>query len=930
MGDKNLLHPAAEQLTAFGLGQLDEAALLEIESHLTACAACREAVEQVADDTVVSLLRSTATESDANAGPHEDPTQAAGATPAGSVQAPGIPQELAQHPRYRMAELLGVGGMGAVYKAEHLLMERPVALKVLNRSLTGRPEMWDRFRREIKAAARLTHPNIVHAYDAEQAGDSHFLVMEYVEGKSLAAVVAERGPLPVAEACDCIRQAALGLQHAHERGMVHRDVKPQNLMLTPQGQVKILDFGLARLARESVPPAGVPQTGPRAEGRGPEAVTQVGTVMGTPDYIAPEQACNAHEADIRADIYSLGCTLYDLLAGHAPFPEGTPVDKVLAHVERMPRPLTEIRADVPPALARVVERMLAKDPAARYQTPAEVAEALRAFTAAPSPRRRLRRLAAAALLAAAAAVAGAVIYVQTDRGEFVIETADDDVAVRVNDKGVKIRDQASGREYLLRAGKRDVRTGVYEILVSELPEGIEFVTTRFTVRRGGKATATARLVARADKKRDHELLQGTWRAVSGDQEGKPVPEGDLKSISVTFTGQQGSVTMGRYRGKGTFTLDTTQNPRHITVIKDESEGFQGMQGIYSLEGDTLKLCMGEPRDGRPTEFRSRPGFSTLNLVLRREAAAPRPGTATGAGDPNRLLEVATWGTGFKPITRDGVTADEGGWRIEARGERVVRIYETQPPLEDSVVIFRARMKSAGLKGKAYLEMWCRLPGSGESFSRGVMDPLAGTTDWRSYEIPFVLQKDERPDLFKLNVHLEGAGTVWIKDVALLTKPLPPGLKRPSALGPGGKADTVQAFGPSDKPVTTEGVTADQGGWRIEAKEGRGVNLFEVKDPGVEGCLLIYRARMKSSGVQGKAYLEMWCHLPGDPEDSESFSRGLDVPVSGTTDWASYETPFLLEKGEKPDRVKLAVRIEGKGTVWIRDVELLRAPLPAKP
>src|SRR5262249_41980004 len=242
----------------------------------------------------------------------------------------GGPPELAEHPRYRVRELLGVGGMGAVYRAEHLLMERPVALKVINRSLTDRPALVERFRREAPAAARLAHPNSVAAFDAEQAGDTHFLVMEYVEGQSLARVLAERGPLPVTEACAYVRQAALGLQHAHEQGMVHRDIKPHNLMRTPGGQVKILDFGLARFASEAAPPGALLAGPPAGEAPPAASLTQTGTMMGTPEYIAPEQARDAHAADIRADLYSLGCTLYDLLTGQAPFPEGTAVEKVRA------------------------------------------------------------------------------------------------------------------------------------------------------------------------------------------------------------------------------------------------------------------------------------------------------------------------------------------------------------------------------------------------------------------------------------------------------------------------------------------------------------------------------------------------------------------------------------------------------------------------
>ncbi len=245
-------HPTESILIAIGLGQLNEEELADIDGHLANCAACCEVVEGVAPDTLVALLRSTATD----VAKTETPLPGAAA-----------PAALNAHPRYRVGELLGFGGMGAVYKAEHLLMERPVALKVLKRELIDRPATLERFRREVRAAARLTHPNIVAAFDAEQVDDVHFLVMEYVEGVSLSRRSAEHGPLPVAEACDYIRQAALGLQHAHECGMVHRDIKPQNLMLTPGGQVKILDFGLARFAVEG---AGRGTRGEKRVARGEE------------------------------------------------------------------------------------------------------------------------------------------------------------------------------------------------------------------------------------------------------------------------------------------------------------------------------------------------------------------------------------------------------------------------------------------------------------------------------------------------------------------------------------------------------------------------------------------------------------------------------------------------------------------------------------
>jgi hypothetical protein len=383
----HLSHPSSEQLAAFGLGRLEEAAEAAVESHLADCAICRTVVENLPADALVNNLRrfaqpaGPAPPTDSWAG-HEAPT--ATKTPI-APEEPETPPELARHPRYRVLELLGAGGMGVVYKAEHQLMERPVALKLINQSLIKDPEAVERFRREVKSAARLAHPNIVAAHDAEQSGDVHFLVMEFVEGTSLDRLVGEAGPLPVVPACDYVRQAALGLQHAFERGMVHRDIKPGNLMRTPDGRIKVLDFGLARFARESTPPSVSPA--PEGGDRSPEPgvrrscapLTRVGTLMGTPDYMAPEQAASLHAADIRADIYSLGCTLYYLLTGEPPFPKGTTVDKLLAHAEQTPRPLTQVRSDVPPELARIVDRMLAKDPMQRYQTPAEVALALAGF-----------------------------------------------------------------------------------------------------------------------------------------------------------------------------------------------------------------------------------------------------------------------------------------------------------------------------------------------------------------------------------------------------------------------------------------------------------------------------------------------------------------------------------------------------------------------
>lgn len=267
--------------------------------------------------------------------------------------------------QYVIREPVGKGSAGRVYKAVHRSMNRPVAVKVLNAGVTRTAEAREAFQREVRAAARLNHPNVVTAYDAGEVGDRPYLVTEFVDGPSAATLVGERGPLPVAEACEIVRQVAVGLQHAHEQGMVHRDLKPTNLLVgqaskaLPGCVVKVADFGLARL----VAAAGTARTGAL-------------TLVGTPEYVAPEQAQNPALADHRADLYSLGCVFYVLLTGRPPFAGGTADATVSRHQFEVPAPVAWVRPDVPPAVAEVVARLLAKDPNARYQSAAAVAARL--------------------------------------------------------------------------------------------------------------------------------------------------------------------------------------------------------------------------------------------------------------------------------------------------------------------------------------------------------------------------------------------------------------------------------------------------------------------------------------------------------------------------------------------------------------------------
>jgi serine/threonine protein kinase len=266
---------------------------------------------------------------------------------------------------YIILDPLGEGSMGQVFKARHRDLRRVAAVKLIRKDKLHNPNVVKRFEREVRAAAALDHPNIVLAYDADKIGGKHMLVMEYIEGAvDLGRVVAKHGPLPVEQACDCVRQAALGLQHASERGLVHRDIKPHNLLVTADGKtVKIVDMGLARLDELEGDESGT-------------VLTRAGTGLGTADYVAPEQALSSHTADIRADIYSLGCTFYYLLTAQVPFPDGGTVEKLVKHMKEKPRAVERIRPDIPPEVAAVVRKMMAKKPLDRYQTPAEVAAVL--------------------------------------------------------------------------------------------------------------------------------------------------------------------------------------------------------------------------------------------------------------------------------------------------------------------------------------------------------------------------------------------------------------------------------------------------------------------------------------------------------------------------------------------------------------------------
>lgn len=280
----------------------------------------------------------------------------------------GVRPQGLRYDKYVLQDLIGQGGMGRVYLAKDIRLNRRVALKVLSRERMNNPRALARFLREAKVGAQLQHENLVRIYDEGEAHGNRYLVMEYIEGKTVGRLVAEHGPLAPPVAARIARQVALGLDHLHQKGLLHRDVNPLNILVDREGAAKLTDLGLAI-------DLGEPE----------DVVTRDGATVGTFDYISPEQAKHSRSVDIRSDIYSLGCTLYHALAGRVPFPQPSLPEKLYAHQLVTPDSLSTVVAGVPPALEAVVKRMMSKAPEERYATPAAVAQALEPFQGGPAP-----------------------------------------------------------------------------------------------------------------------------------------------------------------------------------------------------------------------------------------------------------------------------------------------------------------------------------------------------------------------------------------------------------------------------------------------------------------------------------------------------------------------------------------------------------------
>jgi uncharacterized protein (TIGR03067 family) len=672
--------PSRDELFDYAVGRLSDEASEGIAEHLESCQTCQAGLATFddADDTLVARLRQP-TEEDPYLGESQCQVALARArsvgrrggspTPEGGGGSLSAPESepptthsglLGTLGEYQLLEKLGHGGMGTVYRAVHTKLDRVVALKVLPKGRSDDQQAIARFEREMKAIGRLDHPNIVRAYDAREIDGKPVLIMEYVEGLDLGKLVRRLGPLPVADACELARQAALGLQYAHQNGLVHRDVKPSNLMLTPEGEVKVLDLGLARFPRADAAGeemtstgrvadaeprvAGVSRSEPPAEqsmpgvegssrsepparpipGTRPDEITGTGQAMGTADYMAPEQASDSHAVDIRADVYSLGCTLYKLLSGRAPFSgekyRGS-FEKMTAHVREPVPPIREYRAEIPEELAAVLDRMLAKDPDGRFAAPLEVVEALQPFCIGCDLPALLVRAEEAAEPPSPA----------LPRGVSSAAPAPQPTPLPFWRRG-RLLAAAVGLMLLSLGG--GIALGIIitihrhgQTTSVELPEG-----SSASIDKAGNLSVTppreSGKPAPSAAKSDFEAIQGTWEVVSGSQNrdnpGLVWPAHPYDRFQQILEGTKVIITKDALKVQGSHVVDITFqyqiNPNTKPKIIDVKAANRVGLGVYELQGDRLTICSSGMTQGapqRPSEVWAEYNSDKELLVLRR-------------------------------------------------------------------------------------------------------------------------------------------------------------------------------------------------------------------------------------------------------------------------------------------------------------------------
>lgn len=617
----------------------------------------------------------------------------------GGFVPPGV-HEIAQlFPQLEILELIGKGGMGAVYKARQPGLDRLVALKILPPRSGADPGFAERFTREARALAKLNHPNIVTVYDfgivrmpeaavgaaaTSSSEHLHYFIMEYVDGVNLRQIE-QAGKLSPREALQIIPQICEALQFAHDEGIVHRDIKPENVLVDKKGRVKIADFGLAKLL--GIPTGELRLTGAR-------------DVMGTPHYMAPEQVEHPQTVDHRADIYSLGVVFYEMLTGELPLGKFAPPSSRTQGMQ------IDVRLD------EVVLHALEKQPERRYQQASEVKTDIENITGQPGKQ----------------------------RPAFASATNEAKAKAELNSALNQVRGPAVG---LVCAGILNwilIPFIMYFILLASSPPRVDGFAHQFLlpINLAGLGLAKMSVVGLMLMPfvLCSFLLYAALKMMRLEAYGAAIAGCIIAMV----------VTPGNIIGfpAGVWAL--------VVLLRPEVR-----EAFYKKTAESA--ARGQISNRAPWLWAS---AVVLVLLLFGVGLFLRPSKRPAI--PPRVVRAFT--TEDKPISQD-VVRTEDGWVINCTGPQTIRLFEVpNPGVEDCTVIYQAQLKSEGLVGKAYLEMWCHFDGLGEAFSRGLDKTLSGSNDWSIFQIPFFLNKGERPDLLRLNLVVEGSGKIFIKDIKI--------------------------------------------------------------------------------------------------------------------------------------------------------------------
>lgn len=664
-----------ETLKQYLAGWIDTNQTAEIEQHLSACAACEQTIAELESDpdTLFESVRNG--DQQRKAAPENNSLLSAAmdrvkclmdSEPA--TNEPKTSVAVGNLGVYQLIHPLGRGGMGAVYLARHRTLGKQVAIKLLPESWGLRREALARFQREIRAVGKLNHQSIVSATDAGEQHGTHYLVMEYVDGMDLSRIARLVGPLKIADACALARQVALGLSYAHAEGIVHRDVKPSNLILDSHGQTKILDFGLAQLCLWDEVSA---------------ELTSVGQLMGTLDYMAPEQAERSGSVDYRADLYSLGATLFRLLCGRAPLaaaPTLSPLDKLRLLAQHQPPKLDTLRSDAPAKLVEIVGSLLAREPADRPASAAHVAEQLAEFTqdadlhallvqaqsadsqAGNSPEKKrvrfseletgsvsakasstadrngnywMRWLVAAALIPLGL-FAAVLIVLETQKGQLVIESEVADVHIKL------LRDGKATQDLRIDTGATSTRLTAdkYEIVLDSPSDAIRIDKNQFEIKRGQIVVARIRSTEgtpadAATRNADPALvLPGQLGLTRDPFLGSQDPLYDGKSLEA-WLAQLSRDRSPKAISQALIAIEAMTNPASADRIRDALTKI-----LPQLDGK-LSISVGENAVGNVDYL----GFQILAKAAPRRAYFELLATLLSTADTDwgkRLLTVGTW------------------------------------------------------------------------------------------------------------------------------------------------------------------------------------------------------------------------------------------------------------------------------------------------